>query len=1020
MSNIADEIKSYYGISDRPKHDEALHYGVKFRSGRYPYGSGEDPYQHVEDFRGRVDKMRKEKYTLTDEDGKTWTGDNAIAKSMGLTSTEFRRQIAWAKYEERLYKIETVKALEKDGLNTSEIGRKMGISESSVRSLRDPKPLANMEKIMGTVGLLKEHADNKGMIDVGVNTDLTLGVSKERLDMALDYLQKVEGYPVYKGGIPQINSKGHQTNQVVLCKPGTEYKEIYQYDKIHTIEDYKSDNNGESFRTFQYPASISSKRVKILLKDEIGPDGERGEDKDGIIQIRPGVPDLSLGNDKYAQVRILVDGDKYLKGMAVYSDNLPKGIDVLFNSNKKTVEEGYKAIKTDDPENPFGSAIKVNGQSMYIGKDGKEHLSAINKRASQGDWEEWSDALPAQFLSKQNIGLAKKQLSLARVEKLEEFDSIMALENPTIKKHLLEKFADGCDSAAVHLKAAALPGQKYHVIIPVNNMKDTEVYAPRYEDGTKLALIRYPHGGTFEIPVLTVNNKNKTARSILDPTVQDAVCITKKIADQLSGADFDGDTVMCIPTDDIDGKVRIKRSKPLAQLEGFDTKSYKYDDIKEEVKKDGTVIEHYYRNGQEIKIMKDTGKQMGEISNLITDMTLKGANESELARAVKHSMVVIDAEKHKLDYKASEIENDIRSLQRIYQAKVDKNGNPTGKYGGASTLISRSKGQTTIDRRQGQYKINQKGKEWYDPTRDEGVKIWKASDDLYYPEVKRDTKKGIARFVTTDGRKITYDLNDKEAVEKYKPVKSKDPITGEVRYTNKDGDVEFRLAKHKQKSTKMAETDDARSLISDKDTDMENLYADYANDMKKLGNTARLALVNTGKIATDKSAKIKYAAEIKSLNEKLDIALRNSAKERQATRLANADLRDAREKAKAEGKKLDGETERKIGQRSIQKHREELGSLKRRERDIDITDREWEAIQSGAIAETVLKKILNNSNIDKLRELATPKDAKLVLTDSKKALIDRMTKSNYTLNQIANKLGVSTTTVSNYLREGKE
>ena len=82
-------------------------------------------------------------------------------------------------------------------------------------------------------------------------------------------------------------------------------------------------------------------------------------------------------------------------------------------------------------------------------------------------------------------------------------------------------------------------------------------------------------------------------------------------------------------------------------------------------------------------------RKMGEVSNLITDMTLKGASQSEIARAVKHSMVVIDAEKHNLDYKRSERENDIPSLKKKYQDHFDV---ISGKIkNGASTLISRSK-----------------------------------------------------------------------------------------------------------------------------------------------------------------------------------------------------------------------------------------------------------------------------------------------------------------------------------------
>ena len=72
---------------------------------------------------------------------------------------------------------------------------------------------------------------------------------------------------------------------------------------------------------------------------------------------------------------------------------------------------------------------------------------------------------------------------------------------------------------------------------------------------------------------------------------------------------------------------------------------------------------------------------MGKVSNLITDMTIMGAPNDEIARAVKHSMVVIDAEKHKLDYKASAINNGIPALYKKYQGNAG---------GSAATLISRA------------------------------------------------------------------------------------------------------------------------------------------------------------------------------------------------------------------------------------------------------------------------------------------------------------------------------------------
>lgn len=486
--------------------------------------------------------------------------------------------------------------------------------------------------------------DEKGMIDVGTGVERELGISREKLNQAL-YILEMEGYPVYGGGVPQVTNPGKQTNIKVICPPGTEHREIYDFDNVHSVKDYDQilSEDGQKIRpAFQYPESMDSSRLKINYAE----DG--GIQKDGVIEIRRGVDDLSLGDSHYAQVRIMVDGTHYLKGMAVYSDDLPDGVDVLFNTNKKTgtpMTDVLKKIK-DDPDNPFGSLIKEHGgQSYYIDKDGNEKLSLINKRAEEGDWGEWSDHLPSQFLSKQSMTLINKQLGLATADKVAEYDEICALTNPTVKKTLLKSFADDCDSAAVHLQAAALPRQKYQVILPLTTIKDTEVYAPNYKNGEQVALIRYPHGGTFEIPVLTVNNKQPEGKKVLGNTPKDAIGINSKVAERLSGADFDGDTVMVIPTG---GKIKITSTHPLKGLEGFDPK--------EKYGPDSTT--------QPYKRMKNTQTEMGKVSNLITDMTLKGATEDELARAVRHSMVVIDAEKHNLDYKRSEQDNGIASLKR--------------------------------------------------------------------------------------------------------------------------------------------------------------------------------------------------------------------------------------------------------------------------------------------------------------------------------------------------------------------
>lgn len=936
--------------------DVLMHYGMPRRSGRYPWGSGEEPHQHdSRDFLGRVDELRKQNFTFTDEDGKTYSGDTAIAKSMGLSTTQFRTEISLAKDERRMLDVAKAKSLRDDGLGATEIGKEMGVNESTVRSWLNSESESRMKQAKNTADYIRDQIEKKGMIDIGTGVERELNISKEKLNEAL-YILEREGYPIYKGGIPQATNPGQQTNQKVICPKGTEHKEIYQFDKIHALneDNYISRDGGDTFeKKFHYPASMDSKRLMIRYNE----DG--GIEKDGVVELRRNVDDLSLGNSRYSQVRILVDGTHYIKGMAVYSDNMPDGVDVVFNTNKKRGTPKMDVLKEikKDPDNPFGSAIKdaeQGGQYWYTdSKTGKKKLGLINKRADEGDWTEWKDALPSQFLGKQSISMIKKQLGLAKADKQAEYDEIRSLTNPTVKKHLLQKFADECDAAAVNLQAAALPGQKYHVIIPNNSLKDTEVYAPGYESGTKLALIRYPHGGTFEIPILTVNNKNATGKKLIGTDPIDAICINHKVAERLSGADFDGDTVMCIPTNDSKGRVKVASTPPLKGLEGFDSKQYQADKTTKDA--DGTV--HAYKNGREFRVMKNTGTQMGIISNLITDMTLQGATADELARAVRHSMVVIDAEKHKLDYKQSEVDNNIAALHKKYQGKTT---------GGAATILSRAKGEQSVLKRQGTPKVNVKGSPDYDPTKPEGSLLYKVADNVDYQYTRVNKR------------------------------------TGEVTTVTKQ---------RTQKSTKMGETDDAYSLVSTSRHPKEIVYADYANDMKALANKARLEMVGTGKIAYSATAKATYKDEVKSLNSKLNTALLNRTRERAAQRMANAEV-NAKKQANSEMKP---DEIKKASQQALTKYRNEVGSVSRDKRSIKISDREWEAIQAGAISENKLKQILDNTDVDNLRQRATPR-ATTSLSTAKVAKAKAMRSSNYTLIEIAKALGVSTSTVSNALK----
>jgi len=928
-----------------------MHYGMPRRSGRYPWGSGKNPYQHSGDFLSRVNELKK-----------SGMSEKEIAEYMGLTTTQLRTQVGLAKDERRSLEVATAKGLREKGYSLNEIAKKMGYkNDSSIRSLLNEDAEARMNQARKTAEFLKKQVDEKGMIDVGVGVERELGISREKMNQAL-YILEMEGYKVYGGGVPQATNPGKQTNIKVLCPPGTEHKEIYNFDKINSVRDYVSHDGGETFDPkWVYPKSMDSSRLKIRYAEE------GGAEKDGLVEIRRGVEDLSLGESHYAQVRILVDNKKYIKGMAVYSDDMPDGVDVIFNTNKSKDVPKMDVLKniSNDPDNPFGSLIKAGitdpdkndgvkgGQSYYYDKNGKKQLSLINKRAEEGDWRDWKDGLPSQFLSKQSITLMKKQLNLAAADKQAEFDEICSLTNPTVKKALLKSFADDCDAAAVHLQAAALPRQKYHVILPFTSIKDNEVYAPNYDDGEQVALIRYPHGGTFEIPILTVNNKQAEARRILGNTPADAIGINSKVAARLSGADFDGDTVMVIPTG---GKVKITSTPPLKGLEGFDPK-----------------MEYPERPG--MKYMKNTQTEMGKISNLITDMTLKGATQDEIARAVRHSMVVIDAEKHKLDYKKSEIDNGIASLKKKYQGTYDDDGR---YHEGASTLISRAKSEISVDKRKGSPKINIKDKPWYDPTRPEGALLYnrvanKADKDWYNPTLP-------------------------ESAYIYKPAET---------YVTKTGKVKTRT----QQSTRMAETDDAFTLVSDANTPAERVYAEYANKMKSLANQARKEMVTTGKIAYSSSAKATYQAEVDSLSAKLNVALKNAPRERRAQVIANA----AVAAKKQENPDMTPGEIKKLSQQELTRARAIVGAKRE---PVKITDREWEAIQAGAISENKLMEILNHTDIDDLRQRATPRTT-TSLSTAKINKISAMNASGYSTADIAKAVGVSSATVLKYLK-GKE
>lgn len=967
------------------------HYGMPRRSGRYPWGSGENPYQHGLDFISMYDELRGQ--GLSEKDLAYTLGCTTKDKDGNLvpSTKKLRVEVAKANEERRRYELARIHSLQADGLNNSQIAREMGWnSESSVRSRLAAEEKGTLNATMTTTNFLRDQINEKGIIEVGkgVEKSAQLGVSREKMDVAIDIL-KDEGYEVYTVNVPQLTNEGKYTKLQLLCPPGTEYNDLYEtrtdasgnsyralrFNDFNSIDDYVSYDNGASFKpAFEYPSSMSSNRLAIQYGDQ------GGADKDGLIEIRRGVDDLSLGESNYAQVRILVDGTHYIKGMAVYRDDLPEGIDIRFNTNKPSgtpalgpdkTNSVLKPIDKNNPNNPFGSLIKEHGgQSYYDDPNGKyidpatgnrQSLSLINKRAEERDWNDWSDVLPSQFLSKQRKDLVNKQLKLAVSEKELELKEINANINPTVRKKLLEDFAGECDTASIHLEAAAMPRQKYQVILPLTSIDDSEVYAPNYKDGEKVALIRFPHGGTFEIPILTVNNSNKEGIDIMSKTPADAVGINKNVANRLSGADFDGDTVMVIPVNE---RNRITSSPPLKGLEGFDP-----------------GLKYQLPADKKVKI--DTQKQMGIVSNLITDMTIKGATDEELAKAVRHSMVVIDAEKHNYDWKQSEIDNDIEALKKKYQMKSD------GSYGGANTLISRAKSPIRVEKRQGNPQIAEDGSLYYKPA-DE--------DKLHY----------TTGVIDINGK--TKEINiktDKEGRNYYNEKNSEGK--NERKYIDISTVRNVKVHTRTEESTQMGETKDARSLISTSNTVIENLYAEYANAMKRLANTARLEAIDIKPDKVDPEAKKKYKKEVDHLDAQLYLAEQNAPKERKAQLIANARVKALKDSNPDMSKK----EEQKIKQQELTKARIEVGAKRV---PIDISDSEWDAILSGAVSSSKLSKILQYADPDKWKEKTTPKSY-TTLSDSRIAKIQALQATGmYSLAEIAEIMGVSTSTVRNYIK----
>ena len=961
FGNEEEIVNDLSQLSDVGREIILKHYGVKRKSGRYPW----DPSLHLpKNYKFIEDR---------DEMKKRGLSDNEIAKQMGLSTTVYRSKVTIAKEELKQYNMQRISKLQSEGMIIDDIAKTIGTTGQTVRNyldeIKNPNKSARAQRVQteAVADTLEAAVKRSKYIDVGKGVEIQMGISKEKLKSGLNALVESGEYEVHNLRIAQVTDKNNSTPVKVLTKKGVERSEIYKnMDKVRPVEEFAINGDARMFQQMERPKSIGWDRVHIRYAIPEGQKGHGTNDDgammDGAMFLRPGVKDLNLGKASYAQVRIAVGDTHYLKGMALYGTEemfkgIPKGTDIIFNTNKtanKTPQEVLKELKKNpeggapiDGPNPFGATVKrqntlVDAKGNPVYKPGVKdrfgnkvpQIGSVNIVNEEGDWGSWSKALSAQFLSKQPTTVVHERLKATMKQVQDEYESIQKVTNPVIKKQLMESFVSDLESKQVHMKAAAPKGFQGHVILPVPDMKENEVYAPNYKNGEKVVLIRYPHGGRFEIPELTVNN-NSVARKMISKDSPDAIGIHPKVASKMSGADFDGDTAYVIPNN----KGKFKSRDSLKELKNFDPNMY--------ADKPGTFTPITKRYQQTL---------MGVVSNLITDMTLQGAPSNEIARAVKHSMVVIDAEKHKLNYKRSAEENGIDALMKRYMTHVDK-----VKYGDLERYNPKTRRVDKV----------------IDPD--------KLKKDLTPGKEYTSASTIISRHkqsVITDGYQVEVP----------------DP-------KSKSGGTKM-VWRNKKETYLVNMVKDANVFLGPNATKTEHHYADYINELKAFKNKVDSEMSGIKMPARDpKAAKI-YAEEVLSMKDKVNQVKINRIKERQAQRMAEVSSK-AEIARRSEDEVLKKDEISRIKQQALNKARSMVGAERT---PVTITDDEWDAVQSNAVSGTLLKELVSFMDDSQLKSLATPRTNKR-MTDARKSKAKALLANGYTIAQVAEALGVSSSTI---------
>ena len=144
------------------------HYGILRKSGRYPWGSGDDPEQRSGSFLGMVAEMKRNGLSETE------IAEAFSTPDMPFNTTDLRATRTIARNAQKAADVAKAQAYKERGYSNVEIGKKFNPpkNESSVRALLAPGAKDRTDRLTNITNMLREEVLTKGAVQVGKGTEL--------------------------------------------------------------------------------------------------------------------------------------------------------------------------------------------------------------------------------------------------------------------------------------------------------------------------------------------------------------------------------------------------------------------------------------------------------------------------------------------------------------------------------------------------------------------------------------------------------------------------------------------------------------------------------------------------------------------------------------------------------------------------------------------------------------------------------------------------------------------------------